>query len=292
MLNDDESSGPDSRGRSVHTLALGRDRTLHVISAGEGLDIVLLHGAMTTHRDWLDGPFDALARLGRVVVVDRPGHGLSRRPRFAGDPRLQAAQLREGLHRLGVVRPILVGHSFGCLCALAYAEQFPRDVARLVLVAPLAFPELRLFEHSVLTPRALPLLGPLLAQLTPESVDRAMLEMIHRIMFSPDRPGVAWQRHYPWPQILDTASMVANAEDSAAVHPLNPAGLLDYPSIRTSASILSGNADRVIANGWQARRLAAALPDADLILLDGVGHMLHHSRPDAVVEAVRVALAR
>ena len=274
------------------TVALGPGRSLHAAIAGKGRDIVLLHGAMTTHRDWLDGPFAALAGLGRAIAADRPGHGASARPRFSGDPRLQAAQLHEGLADLGVVRPVLVGHSFGCLCALAYAEQYPDDVAGLVLISPLAFPELRLFEHGFFAPRALPVLGPLLAELMPPMLDRSLLEAIHRIMFWPASPGAAWTRHYPWDQILDRRSVVANAEDSAAVHPLNFESRLDLASIRTPTRILSGNADRVVWEGSQAGRLQATLPDSAHSRIEGAGHMLHQSHPEAVIAAVREAVGR
>src|SRR5207237_3975823 len=132
---------------ATRTIELGPERSLHAAIAGAGADIVLLHGAMTTHLDWLDGPFEALAGRGRAIAVDRPGHGLSRRPRFAGDPQVQAAQLREGLRALDVRRPVLVGHSFGCLCALTYAERYPDEVAGLVLIGPLAIAEVRPFKH-------------------------------------------------------------------------------------------------------------------------------------------------
>lgn len=280
------------RGAAVETVKLGPGRSLHAAIAGTGRDIVLVHGAMTTHRDWLDGPFDALASLGRVIAVDRPGHGLSERPRFSGDPRLQAAQIREGLKALGVTRPLLVGHSFGCLCALAYAEQFPGEVAGLVLVSPLAMPEFRLLEHSVFAPKATPVLGPLWAGLTPAMVDRAMLEAIHQVMFWPASPGDAWKRHYPWTQILDRGAVVANAEDSAAVHPLSLESRLDYGSIRTPARIISGTADRVVWEGRQAAPLNAALPDSEHIRIEGAGHMLHHSHDEAVIEAVRDAIGQ
>ncbi|HEX8415541.1 MAG TPA: alpha/beta fold hydrolase, partial [Sphingomicrobium sp.] len=185
----------------ARTVELGPDRSLHAVTAGAGHDIVLVHGAFATHRDWLDGPYAALTALGRVTAIDRPGHGLSRRPRFEGGPRAHAAHMREALRALGVVRPLFVGHSFGALSVLSFAEQFPAEVAGLVLVAPLAFPEYRPLEHSMFAPRALPVAGPLWATMAP-AFDRPMLEAHHRIMFSPDEPPQIWKANYPWGQIL------------------------------------------------------------------------------------------
>jgi pimeloyl-ACP methyl ester carboxylesterase len=123
----------------ARTIDLGAERSLHAVQGGKGPDLLLIHGALATHGDWLEGPFDAFARRFRVTAVDRPGHGASSRPRFSGTPRDQARQIAEGLDRLGVGRTIVVGHSMGGLVALALAERFPERVAALVLVAPIRF---------------------------------------------------------------------------------------------------------------------------------------------------------
>jgi pimeloyl-ACP methyl ester carboxylesterase len=270
---------------------LSADRSLHAVSTGDGPDIVLVHGAFATHRDWLDGPFAGIAELGRVTAIDRPGHGLSRRRRFEGGPRAHAAQIREGLAALGVVRPVFVAHSFGALSALAFAEQFPGEVGGLVLVAPLAFPEFRPLEHTLFAPRALPIVGPFWANIG-QDLDRPMLEAHHRIMFSPDEPPDIWKANYPWDQILAPPTIIANGEDFAAVHPWRLDSYIDLASVRTPVHVLTGAADLVIEDLHQGQLVAARLPDAAATRLEGVGHMPHHSRPDAVVSAVRAVLER
>ncbi len=275
----------------ARTVDLGPDRSLHAVTAGTGPEIVLVHGAFATHRDWLDGPFASLAELGRVTAIDRPGHGLSRRPRFEAGPRAHAAHIREGLRALEVVRPILVAHSFGALSALSFAEQFPREVAGLVLVAPLAFPEFRPLEHTLFAPRALPIVGPFRAEIG-RALDRLMLEAHHRIMFSPDKPPDTWKANYPWDQIVSSAAIIANGEDFCAVHPWRLDSYVDLDSVRTPVHVLSGAADLIIEDLRHGRILAERLPDAAVTRLDGVGHMLHHTRPDALVSAVREVLDR
>ena len=275
----------------ARTVELGSGRSLHAVMAGRGPDIVLVHGAFATHRDWLDGPFAALTELGRVTAIDRPGHGASRRLRFEGGPRVHAAHIRDGLRALGVVRPIFVAHSFGALSALSFAEQFPAEAAGLVLVAPLAFPEFRPLEHTLFAPRALPFLGPFWANIGP-AFDRPMLEAHHRIMFSPDKPPDTWKANYPWDHILDPAAVVANAEDFAAVHPWRLDSYVDLDAVRTPVQVLTGTADLIIEDLRQGRVLADRLPNAAVTRLEGVGHMLHHSRPDALVGAVWAALER
>ena len=122
------------------TLDLGPGRSLHAVQQGAGRDVLLLHGAMTTHHDWLAGPAGALSEGARVTAIDRPGHGLSRRPRFVGTPRDQAGQIAGALDRLGVGPAVVVGHSFGALVAMALAERFPERIRQLVLIDPSSFP--------------------------------------------------------------------------------------------------------------------------------------------------------
>ncbi len=288
------TKGGSSSGHNVEetrTVELGTDRSLHAVTTGTGPDIVLVHGAFANHRDWLDGPFTALAELGRVTAIDRPGHGFSRRPRFEGGPRAHAAHIREGLRALGIMRPVFVAHSFGALSALSFAEQFPREVAGLVLVAPLAFPEFRPLEHTLFAPRALPVLGPLWAEIG-RPFDRAMLEAHHRIMFSPDKPPDTWKANYPWDQIVAPAGVIANGEDFCAVHPSRLDSYIDLHSVRAPTQVLSGTADLIIEDLRQGSILAERLTNAAGTRLDGVGHMLHHSRPDALVRAVREVIDR
>lgn len=275
---------------SSRTAEIDPERSLHAVLAGEGDDIVLLHGAIATHQDWLAGPFQDLARLGRVVAVDRPGHGRSRRPRFETGPRAQAAQIRAGLGAWGVKRPILVAHSFGCRTAMAYAEQFPDEVAHLILIAPAAFPELRPLEHSMLAPRAYPLAGPAWARLMGTSFDRPMLEMMHRLMFAPQSAPGPWKESYPWDSVLAPAQSVAQGEEFIEFHPFGPSDAIEFGKIATPTHILAGTGDLILDDLRQARPLARTLPNVRLTLLKGVGHMLHHSASDVLTGAVEQAL--
>jgi len=71
----------------------------------------------------------------KIVAFDRPGHGQSQRPRH-GDAtvEVQASLLHDALKQLHIVRPIMVGHSWGGALALVYAITYPKEVAGLVLL--------------------------------------------------------------------------------------------------------------------------------------------------------------
>jgi pimeloyl-ACP methyl ester carboxylesterase len=271
------------------TVALAPERSLHVLQSGSGRDLVFLHGALTTHHDWR-GPAAALARGRRVTLVDRPGHGLSRRPRFAGTPRDQARQIADGLDKLGIGASTVIAHSFGGLVALAMAEQRPDRVERLVLLAPIAFPEPRPLEHSFLAPRSAPFAGPALSRLANGlSLDRMMLEHVQRQMFAPAEIPSRWKESFPCDAVLDPEALVFEGEDMAATLPFAPAGLIDLTRIETPVRILVGEQDRILRNERQGKPLARLLREAVLSEIEGAGHMLHHSHihklQDALAEA-------
>jgi pimeloyl-ACP methyl ester carboxylesterase len=270
------------------TVDLGSGRNLHAVRQGPGEDLLLLHGAMATHHDWLAGPAGALSDGFRVTAIDRPGHGLSRRPRFVGTPRDQAAQIAAGLDRLGVGPALVAGHSFGALVALALAERFPDRVTALVLIAPLVFPEPRLLEHGLIAPRSMPVVGPLLSRLGRRSgFDRAAIEWIQAVMFSPDPVPGEWKRTFPFEQVLDPDVLVHEGEDAASILPLSPAGTMDLRRIEIPVHVLIGTEDKVVEQERQGKALARMLRRGRLAEIAGAGHMLHHSHPDIVAGAVR-----
>src|SRR3990170_3227265 len=83
--------------------------------------LVLLQGASGNLEDMRLVLGETLARRWRVLLFDRPGHGLSSRSGGADDasPARQAALIHDALGRLGVTRPILVAHSLGGAVATA-----------------------------------------------------------------------------------------------------------------------------------------------------------------------------
>lgn len=262
------------------SVQLGAGRSLHLhVSAGaqSGAPAALLiHGALATAHDWLSGPADVLAQGGPVVVVDRPGHGASRRPRFAASPREQAAQIREGVRALGLEAPILAGHSFGALVALAWAEQWPQEVEGLLLLAPIAFPEVRPLEHAWLAPRSAPILGPMLAELGRWTGDAPMLRLAQRMMFAPDPPPARWLETYPYGDVLDPQRTLEEGEDAASLFPATGQALVDFRRITAQVAILAGRADLVADPNRHARRLHAMLAGSRLTLVPRCGHMIHH----------------
>jgi len=89
--------------------------------------------------DWLDTAI-ALSDRWRVIALDQRGHGGSARPgRYSFE--LMRDDLAAFIDRLGLVHPVLIGHSMGGTVAYLYIQARPDSVGKLVIVdTPPPFP--------------------------------------------------------------------------------------------------------------------------------------------------------
>ncbi len=116
--------------------------TLAGESAGEGQDVVLLHGLTATRRYVVMGS-RALERSGRrVIAYDARGHGSSSPAsgRAYGYEHL-AGDLLAVLDRQGVQRAVIAGASMGAHTAVRFALEHPDRVAALALITPAYDPQ-------------------------------------------------------------------------------------------------------------------------------------------------------
>ncbi|MEQ1507956.1 MAG: alpha/beta fold hydrolase, partial [Myxococcota bacterium] len=111
----------------------------HVVTLGAGPPVVAIHGLLLgSVAQWYFTLGPALAARHRVVMYDLPGHGLSStRPGGYGLATL-AADLERLLAELDGPADVvdLVGHSWGALVALTFAQAHPARVRRLVVIDP------------------------------------------------------------------------------------------------------------------------------------------------------------
>jgi pimeloyl-ACP methyl ester carboxylesterase len=276
----------------ARTVELDGHRRLHLYEGGEGRPVMILHGAFLTGADWAIGPAAPLAERFRALAVDRPGHGLSNRRRGEAAPARQAAQVREAAARLGVERPVLIGHSAGALTALAWAAERPEEVAGVVLVAPIVFSEVRLIEQAIWGPRAVPLAGEAAAWIARWTIDPVMLPLVDRLIFAPQDPPETWRTGFPHDQVLTASAGIANGEDADVLVPGSPAMAIPFERITAPVEALYGDADRVVDPRRHAERLPRVVPHARVTRLPGLGHMPHWFAAEEVVAAVERCLAR
>src|SRR5918997_6092747 len=103
--------------------------------AGEGEPpIVLVHGWCCDHT-YFAPQFERFASGGhRVVAVDLRGHGRSDKPQQDYTIQLFADDLAWTCHRIGVEKPVVVGHSMGGIVAFDLAARYPDMPSAVVML--------------------------------------------------------------------------------------------------------------------------------------------------------------
>ena len=263
---------------------------VHYVDRGEGVPIVLIHGANGALQDFTATVFDELAADYRVIAIDRPGHGYSERPSNMVTLESQAAMLHELLGRLGVERPVVVGFSFGASVALAYALDYPKDTGAVVTLGGAAYEWPGAIDWKWKLP-TWPVIGGILADNLPQLAGRLVRSAAIRGAFSPD-PVAAKYDNAPYGLMLRPVSFRANAADIRNLKSLLRAQSPRYPSFAVPLVIMAGDGDSVVSNRIHSMRLHAEVPGSELTILRGAGHLLTYSRPDDVLAAIQRGVER
>jgi pimeloyl-ACP methyl ester carboxylesterase len=245
-------------------------------------ELVLLHGQPGSAADWLEVAERLPAPL-HAVAVDRPGYGSS--PLAACGFAANARAVLDELDSRGIQRAVLVGHSYGGGVALSAASLAPHRVEAVVLLASIGPGCLNGWDRLLAAPVAGPLCALVAWRLTPW-IARARLARIGRRHGRPPGPGEhvngqIWghsrrERGPLWRSFL--------AEQRVLLRELDEL-VSTVPSVRVPVLLLADPADTMVPVAT-ARKLAQALPDAGLQLVEGAGHHLPRRAPDAVADAI------
>lgn len=101
--------------------------------SGEGTAIVLLHGFLENKKMWLDY-VAFFSENYRVITIDLLGHGKSECLGYVHSMEENANVVHEVLEHLHIQKAIIVGHSMGGYVGLAFAELYPNEIQKLVLL--------------------------------------------------------------------------------------------------------------------------------------------------------------
>jgi len=259
---------------------------LHYFEQGEGPTLLLLHGTVVTADDFrASGLMERLSQSYRVIAIDRPGFGYSDRPRATSwTPQAQARLMLLALRQLGADQALVLGHSWGTMVALEMALQAPDTITGLLLLSGYYYPSMRL-DVPVAAMPAIPVLGDLMRFTVSPLLGRLAWPLAAKGMFSPGEVTDSFRREDPW-MLLRPGQVRATAEEAALM--VGAAAALEkrYGELRMPISLMAGAGDRVIDPESHTARLHKDVPQSELTLLPGLGHMMQHQAQDQIVEAV------
>jgi pimeloyl-ACP methyl ester carboxylesterase len=248
--------------------------------------VVLFHGNGAMIQDFIgSGLIDVLARRNHVLCFDRPGYGYSQRPRSRlWTPTVQAALFANVLKRLGVREPVVVGHSWGTLVAVALGLRDDYPLRGLVLASGYYFPTWRL-DFWLLSGPAVPILGDLMRYNVAPIVSFLILPFLLRKIFAPRPVPQSFKSAFPVSLALRPKQLRAAAEESAFLIPAAAQRAMQYPHIKQDVRLLHGEQDQFIELK-QSRELQQRLPRSKLSVVSQAGHMVHYADPAGIARAV------
>lgn len=261
---------------------------IHYVDEGQGSPIVFVHGLGGQLHHFKGPLFDHMKGEFRLIALDRPGSGYSVRADGAtGRPREQAHVIAALIDRLGLEKPLVVGHSLGGLISLTLALEHTDKVRGLALLSPLTtraknppagFAGLEIASPLVRRFLAHTLAIPLAAKTAPETL---------AFVFGPQQPtadyGVAgggWLGLRP-------AHFYATSTDYVAVNGEIDAIAARVGEISIPVGVLYGDKDQVLDFEEQGLSMRDRLGGVDVEVLQGIGHMPQFVATDQTLSFIR-----
>jgi pimeloyl-ACP methyl ester carboxylesterase len=262
---------------------------LHYIDLGpkDAQTLVLIHGLSGQLQHFTYALADRLAQDFRVIAVDRPGCGYSRR-----DSKAQAGVAEQGrmigelLDNLGVEATILVGHSLGGAISLAMALDRPEKTAGLALLCPVTLPQSdapeafagleirsdglrKLISHTIAVPTA-----------------KRTAEKVLELVFAPESAPEDFLTRGGGALGLRPQAFITASEDILAVEDAMPRQSARYEAeLKTPGGILFGAQDNILSPDSHGHPMKEYGLTHEM--LEGGGHMILLTQPAACEDFIR-----
>jgi len=267
---------------------------LHIVDLGPrdaaGPPIVMLHGA-SSNLEVMRPLGERLAKSHRVILIDRPGHGWSRRESLLDStPGPQARMIDAALQKLGIGSAVFLVHSWSGALGARIALDHPGRVAGLVMLAPVAYPwpgGVSQYNYVVTTP----VIGPLLAHTVTLPLGLLLSNSGVRAVFAPQPMPDGFVNDTATRLLLRPREFLANAWDLVTLRAAMAEQSPRYADIAAPLTIIAGDIDKTVSTHIHSQPLAKTAPNAKLIVLPGVGHMIQYAAPDLVIAEIEAMIS-
>lgn len=249
--------------------------------------IIMIHGFRGTHHG-----LDLVAKKlngYRVIVPDIPGFGETNPLEREHSLDNYVTWLRDFIDSLHLKQPpYLLGHSFGSIITSAYAAKYPKSVKKLILENPIGAPALE-GPRAIMTQFAI--LYYWLGYKLPETAatywlsSKSVVQIMSTIMTkTKDKKTRAYinDQHFKHFSDFKSRRVVSEAfKTSVSNNVRQNAALIPVPTL-----LIAGDRDDITTLSKQ-RELSKIFPDAELVVIENVGHLTHYETPNQVANAIR-----
>jgi non-heme chloroperoxidase len=259
----------------VHTVAGGGGLRLHVREWGraDGPAILFIHGWSQNHLCWVKQYDSMLADEFRLVAYDLRGHGMSEaplEPEHYTDGKLWADDVDAIIDELGLVRPVLVGWSYGPFVISDYVRAHGQEQMAAINFVEGAVTTNETAFGTLIGPGFLDHFADATAEDLPTSI-QAMRSFVRACVVKPVsdddlETAVCWNVVVP---AAIRANLFARQMDCDDV-----LGALTVPLLVTQ-----GRADTVVLPAM-AEHILTTCPTAEASWYEGVGHVPFLEEPE------------
>jgi pimeloyl-ACP methyl ester carboxylesterase len=266
------------------TMSLANGESLAYIEMGDlsGPPVVMIHGYTDSARDWVPMlPF--VSNRFHLILVDLRGHGKSSKPECCYSRLDLAYDIKLLLDAMRIPKADLVGHSLGTIVIQTFAEYWPDRTGRIVLIS----------STGGMPPDA-PKKPPEFDFMT---AIRNLKEPIE-----PDSPFmIAW---WDSPTPVDPDFIARERKDAANIPVRVWLAVLDQtlldmdeyadlqrtlPRLKAPTLLIWGSKDPIMEKPMR-KSLIDALPNAQVKVLEGLGHNPFWENPAAVAQVTNTFL--
>ena len=246
---------------------------------GDGEPLLMIAGYADHAGHWFR-QMPALSRRYRAITFDNRGAGRSDKPDVPYTMQMLADDAAGLLHTLGIDAAHIYGVSMGGMIAQEFALSHPEMTASLVLGctscggAHLVMPDAEVLRVLMDEDR--------MTSLTPAEAAREMFTYTCSEQFNRANPGVVEQ--YVATTAAHPAPLHGLKRQIEAIMTHDTHDRL--PHLAAPTLVIAGTGDRLMPPA-NAELLASRMPDAELILLEGVGHGFWYEAVDEANEAIR-----
>jgi pimeloyl-ACP methyl ester carboxylesterase len=171
------------------------------------------------------------------------------------------------------------------------ALDYPARVAGLVMLAPVAYPwpgGVGWYNELVTKP----VIGPLLAYTITLPLGYFLTERGARGVFLPQVMPDDFVASTATSLLLRPREFLANARDLVRLKQAVTEQAPRYGEISSPAVVISGDVDKTVSTNIHSRPFAVAVPNARLIVLPGVGHMVQNAATDLVIREIEAIIGQ
>ncbi|MBL4751553.1 MAG: alpha/beta hydrolase [Amylibacter sp.] len=258
---------------------------IHYIKQGSGPVLLMIHGAGGHVKDFTYDHVTRFAKDFTVVAFDRPGHGYT--PLLGKTATLaeQADLITKAATKLGITNAYIMGFSYGGALALHLATQYKDFVKGLVLISAVSMPwpgKINITYRLM----AMPFIGPAMMAFATAYFGDAYFRATYATVFEPHETPKGYLDHVGVNMSVRYRHFVENSRQLQNLYPQVLAQFDHYKDLKIPIEMIHGTSDPTVPHHIHACEFIKIVPQANLVLMQDMGHGTHQLAIPEIEKAV------